>query len=64
MAIMRTVRWRVARDSEAEYLRGLQTAVSALRYFAKVEGNPDGHRTLLHAAEVIEEVHVKPRLHR
>lgn len=64
MAIMRTVRRRVTRDSEAEYLRGLQTAVNSLRWFAEVEANPDGNRTLLHAAMVIEEVHVKPRLAR
>ena len=64
MAIMRTVRRRVTRDSEAEYLRGLQNAVNSLRYFAEVEANPDGHRTLLHAALVIEEIHVKLRLTR
>jgi hypothetical protein len=64
MAIMRTARRRVTRDSEADYLRGLQAAVNSLRHFAEIEGNPDGHRTLLHAANVIEEIHVKWRLAR
>ena len=61
MAIMRTVRRRVTQDLEAEYVRGLQTAVQSLRHFAEVEANPDGHRTLLHAAEVIEAIHVTRR---
>lgn len=64
MAIMRTVRRRVTQELEAEYVRGLQTAVNSLRHFAEIEANPDGHRTLLHAATVIEEIHITWRLNR